>query len=222
MPPSPSVPERPPERPRAAFPRSAAYVDQPRAEQVSAAALLIAYAQVGILGLMCEGASRGAASDAQWRLFYEVLVPAAGGKAAPIPPDVQFRSPRCLADSVAAAGEALGAGWGEFCRRHGPYQPVALLGSNDDRNALHWLCETVRRVASGGELLEAARGAHDAYLGRPRRKRQPVEADWLIGEVTPTLDHAWWALVQARRYQGGPPWLRGVTEQRPIAPLEGG
>jgi hypothetical protein len=208
------------QRPRDTYPLSYAYVEQPACRQIAAGALLLAYTQVHILELLCEGATRGAAIRGAF-LLWNRLAPPSRQRPDPIPPG-QFTRTNCLAESAARSAEVLELDWRTFklgtSDHTGP--PVTRLHP-DDRATLLWLLETVRRVAYGGALLEAARGAYDAHLGKPRQRRQPVAREWLHGEIARTLSHVWWALLHAKLTEGsaraGTLWLYQHTDedQRP-------
>jgi hypothetical protein len=196
--------------------------------QVSAAALLLAYCHGHTLELLAAGVDQLRADYAGYVMFDQVLVPATVGglRLFPDPPgtiitdDMRFVPVKCLAHSCATVREALRMDWEQvqavaarsFDLAYAGGTPAAWMHPDPDQDQLGrlgWLEETLRRVAEGGELLTSARGAHDAHLGKPRRKRRPVERDWLAAQIAAALDDAWYALRYARLGEGaGQTWIR--------------
>jgi hypothetical protein len=185
--------------------------------------LLLAFAQVSILDAMCHGVDRKTATDMAYGLYYDRLAPeqdrrnrmpesaALMAMAAEVKmADAAAR--RLIVDAVQAMDDARppltwrydclanSASVGATMLRVPPFRPgtgSALDAAEVDR--IGWLLETVRRVAEGQPYLEAARAAHDAYLGKPRQKRCPVENAWLAEQVTAALEAIWPALVASPR-----------------------
>jgi hypothetical protein len=166
--------------------------------------LILSYCQLHILELMCQGHSRNQAAELVYRLYGNHLVHMASNRADCRMVDrADLRRDRylrywCLAKSAAHNAEEL---------RRGGIPRELLSASHLD--AACWLLETVRRVASGSELLAAARAAHDGFLHRPRQRRRPVEADWLTEQVTAALEGVWSAVARTPAGWG--------IRQRPLA-----
>jgi hypothetical protein len=185
------------------FPLSAAYVVDPVAVQVTAAGLIAVYPQMVMLELIADGVERREASALCWGMFNQLL--------RGINPRMETVQPadrgrvNCLGASAGAMTKALGMDWQEFADKiGGPRAPVAWLHP-EDRARLVWLVDTVRRVSQGVlDLGEAARGAHDQAIGKPRQRRAPADIDWVRDEVDKAAWSAWYALLQARFYPAGP------------------
>ncbi len=61
---------------------------------------------------------------------------------------------------------------------------------------LSWMLEMMRRFGSGGgSLAQSAQGALDAAAGRPRRRRRPVDEEWLAAEISDALTATWPAIA---------------------------
>lgn len=121
----------------------------------------------------------------------------------------------CLAVSAEQQRDILRAGGG---------RPPYVLLDGTEAARLAWLEETVRRYATGGAPLPVcARGAYDQVLGRPRRRREPVDEEWLAAEVGAALDAAW-AVLRRRRVRAVPEnpddWW-ALTLRRPQLTTEG-
>jgi hypothetical protein len=58
------------------------------------------------------------------------------------------------------------------------------------------MLEMMRRFGSGGgSLAQSAQGALDAAAGRPRRRRRPVDEEWLAAEISDALTATWPAIA---------------------------
>jgi hypothetical protein len=194
------------------------------AERISidASALLTTYADVHVLELVIGGASRVQANQAGYVLLHFDLAPLTGS-----PPG---EPPRAATVKCVAERSAVIAGWlGQTLGAKPPPPPALVPSTIIDRGilaALLWQAETVRRLELGTPLLEAARGAHDAHLGKPRRRRAPVERSWLAQQVNLALWEAWRALLYSR--YAGRPWLEADrlaaagmdADHRPIRRLD--
>ncbi len=159
--------------------------------RVAAEGLIVAYAQFEMLRLMTEGATRADASAAAFEVFRE-LARTMTGKEFHRPERVAGTPTNCLSASAAGVRDAFGLPWETFTARYGPRPGASLGGAEITR--LIWLLDTVHRVAEGVPLLDAAREAHDASLGRPRRRRKPAEGWWLAVQLDAAQDGIWWAL----------------------------
>jgi hypothetical protein len=206
-----------------AYSRSLSYVSQPGTRPVSGMDVLSGYAMIHIIELMAAGAERQTASTEAWRLGVAMLRP--GGIQVRVRPGTEYRSFRCLATNAARIRARLAMPWEEFVasplRVGSKVDPLDLPRARltaDDIGQAQWLLECVRQVAEGGELLAAARRAHDGHLGKPRQQRQPVEAGWLSEQIDQTLTHAWWSLLQTTTARGQL-WLQdpGGEDDRPTA-----
>jgi hypothetical protein len=209
-----------------AFPRSTAYRAQ-ASVKVSAAALLLAYGHLHVLELRCEHIPPIASERGGYLLYRHRLVPAATQRLWPSPPGVVITRngvfellDSCLADSVQRVRAALQTPWDHIPWAMDFRDPPAAWMHPDDLATVDWLEETLRRLSTGGgPLLQAARGAHDQALHKPRRKRAPVELGWLYEQVTTTLDRVWFALLHARlRDSEGALWLHQLLDEakRPV------
>lgn len=121
----------------------------------------------------------------------------------------------CLAVSAEQQRDMLRAGGGR--------PPLVRLDRNEAAR-LAWLEETVRRYATGGAPLPVcARGAYDQHLKRPRRRREPVEEEWLAAEVSEALDAAWVILrrLRVRAVPEDPDDRWALTLRRPRLTDEG-
>jgi hypothetical protein len=190
-------------------------------------ALLLAYSQVAILEAMSHGVTRNDAIEDCWMMYFSQLAPeqnlaqdqplltrlseemrAAWGNPEKFDPlyhawdqitsaSVRY-SRNCLARSAAINATLLRTPEAE-----------GIEFDSTELERVIWLLETVRRVAEGQNYLEAARAAHDASLNKPRQKRRPVENEWLMEQVTLSLDAVWRALG---RTDARPTAFRGVIE----------
>ena len=177
--------------------------------EVTAAGLMAGFCQAHMLELIIRGVERRRGSQLCWELFTGYLLPAVGVVERQRPAAPRGRV-NCLSASVTKVAEALAAPFDELvvtiaAGRHRRV-PVATL-SRADRDRLVWVLEAVRRVANGVDPLDAARGASDAAAGRPRQRRAPVGSGWLAAELAEVREATWTALVAARLYRDGPPWL---------------
>jgi hypothetical protein len=208
------------------FPRSTAYREQ-ATSKVSAAALLLAYGHLHVLELRIQGIPPIASERGGYLLYHHVLVAAATQRLWPSPPGVVITRngafellDSCLADSVQRVRQALQTPWDHIPWNMDFHSPPAAWITPDDLAAIDWLEETLRRISTGGgPLLQAARGAHDQALHKPRRKRAPVDPGWLQEQITATLDRVWFALLHARLGQGeGALWLHQLLDEakRPV------
>jgi hypothetical protein len=235
------------QRPAEAFPRSLAYREQ-ASVKVSAAALALGYAhlhsieQVAALdsvGMAWDAFQRRRllAEEAGWLLYEKTLLPAmvGGPRFVPLPPGLEFAddggtrmhlATDCMAESVRRTVQVLTMPWdgylaavrASFDRVAGP--PPAAWLHPDDLQALLWLEDSARMMASGQPALQAARIAQDRAQGRPRRKRQPVGREWLLGQVNNTLIACWFSLLHARTRAGeGDYWLRGRIVREDARPV---
>jgi hypothetical protein len=211
-------------RPQPAYARSLGYVMQAGCIQVPADAVVTQYAYVHLVELIASGARPREANRCGYLLLHQTLAPLTGS-----PPGEPPRAAtvKCVAERVTVAGALLERILGEPPEPppHPAFRPWAHM-LKADVDALLWMHETVRRAELGTPLLEAARGAHDQHLGRPRRKRAPVEREWLLEQVDTVLWRAWWSLLHAR--YAGKLWLQadrleaaGLDEDhRPIWSLD--
>jgi hypothetical protein len=201
--------------------------------KTGANALLLCYCHVAILELAAQDHRPATAAAAAYRLYREVLLPAASLRLYPVPPGIVVtdhgvfqRHESCLGDSAERVRRALTMSFDQFRQAAGGFDrnPPAAWMRPEELAQLGWLEEVVRRVAHGGELLSSARAAHDQHLGKPRQHRAPVAPDWLAGQVLWAQSATWYALLCAREQQGdGPLWLHGplATESaRPVWSLE--
>jgi hypothetical protein len=180
--------------------------EMPREDAFCISAILFYIRFVGGLKL-------GDQRDKDWRAFTESIVHPAGlflpGPRGPELAREWLDGPRwtgyCLASSAEQLRDRLRAGGGR--------RPFVSLPAGDAAR-LVWLEETVRRYGTGGGSLTAcARGAHDQHLGRSRRRREPVDETWLLGELQAALDAAWAVLCPLRTW--GSPGLWMLSPVRP-------
>jgi len=123
---------------------------------------------------------------------------------------------RCLVAALATDQQLLGADWADVAREHGP-GPRAVI-ANDQAERLHWLTVMIWLLATGaGDLLHCARVAFDRATGRPTRKRQPADPEWLAAELDTGLAAAWEAFRNADDGTGRPFWLIAPPAERPGA-----
>jgi hypothetical protein len=192
-------------RPQPAYARSLGYVMQAGCIKVPADAVITQYAYVHLLELIAGGARPLKANTAGYRLLHEVLAPLTGSQPGEPP---RAATVKCVAQKVSLADLMLERILGEPLDAPEPPHPSLRPWAHmlkADVDALLWLGECVRRTQLGTSLLEAARGAHDRHLGRPRRRRAPVEREWLLEQVDTVLWRAWWSLLHARH--AGKLWL---------------
>ena len=206
------------------FPRATAYAARPDLRRVPGEAVAVAYAQLGVLGLMTAGVSRYDASLRTWQLFYDGLLPVCSGtgrKGRGLSSEQAWRSvwsqdrrprPHCMAAAAGYAAEAIRVGHAPSYPPDEP--PLAWLDAGAAADCC-WMLDAVRRVCNGvSNPLLAARQARDKADGRPRQKRAPLEPRWLAEQVDATRDAVWLALCSARS-GGDLLWLRLDDEQPP-------
>lgn len=176
---------------------------------VSAEALVVAYCQISMLRAMTRGVERREASKLGWRMLQR-LVAVAGGSAPS--PGADAGRVNCLANHASTMRRALGMSFQAFEKRvAGRPAPVTSL-SRFHLDQVLWLIDAVRRVSHGVPLLDAARQAHDASIGRSRRKRAPAEMSWLRDQIEGTLFLMWSAVRDAQKYMDGPTWVYAQTD----------
>jgi hypothetical protein len=161
--------------------------------KVSAASLTVAYAQCEMLRQIVAGAPRASASEAGWQLFGELIYTVYGQKP-PQPPDTVGVPTNCLAESSQAVHDALEMTWPEFCKARGSGTHPFVEVSEETRARVVWLVDAVRRVADGVSECVAARQALDHAAGKPRKKRKPLDREWLLSELDDALDETWVSL----------------------------
>jgi len=190
-------------RPQPAYARSVAYVMQAGVLPMPADALLFQYGHIHLVELFLQGVPPSRANGAGYLLVHQSMAPLTG-----TPPGQPPRAAtvKCVAERVSLAGGMVSEILGRpILGRPAPPPPRSLRPWADmlsaDMETMLWLSEAVRRHELGTPLLEAARGAHDQHLGKPRQRRQPVERSWLADQVQAVLTVAWWALLHAR-FQG--------------------
>jgi len=134
-----------------------------------------------------------AAAAAAARAAFPAAAPAPGwfadphGGQAPRPAGKRWTT-ACFVRACAENEAALGWSPQEYAARTGwaGAPAVALTAAGTAR--LRWMMAMMGVYASGGgDLCQAARTALDRAAGRPRRRRAPVERDWLAAEVTDAL-----------------------------------
>src|SRR5712691_6879895 len=133
--------------------------------------------------------------------------------AVPVEGEHKHWTTRCIVSAIRSEKEWLSMDPGDYSRRYGR-RPVAALDTATI-DALLWHIRMMEiLVTGGGELLSAARTAHDEQLGRPRRRRATVDAEWLAGEIDTALSAVWSALAGAQ-HDGMPLW--DLPSSRPRA-----
>jgi hypothetical protein len=168
--------------------------------------LPLVYCQLHLLELLCKGVGRNQATHAAYRLYARHLIALAPHGAWELFRGDLTARYGCLGLSAAATADRLRGS-------------TAL--APEDLGRVRWLLEACRRVALGGDPVGvAARGAHDAHLGRPRRRRRPVEVAWVAEQVDAAQDAVWSAILERPPGIVIPPkweaWLADHPE-RPIA-----
>ena len=123
---------------------------------------------------------------------------------------------RCLTAALAEDPRLLATSWDELVRQNGAC-PRARIGAADTAR-LTWLCHMLWLLSTGaGDLLHCARVAHDRASGKPARKRQPADPEWLAAELDAGLTACWDAFRSADNGKGNRLWPWPLPAGRPAA-----